>query len=580
LSRGQERTRLRYAVDESPPHLLAAGLGLQVVILIIAGIVLTPTIVLRAAGDPEGFLPWVVFMGLVVCGITTMVQARPIGRFGAGYVLFMGTSGAFIAVSIDAVRLGGMPLLATVIVASSLIQFLFSYRLSALRTVITPTVGGTMIMLIAVTVFPVAFRLINETPPDVPAGSLIGPLTAIVTFVVILGISLFAKGATRLWGPIVGVGVGSVWAYVGGAFDLTAVFDASWFGLPSGRWPGLDLNFGTEFWWLLILFSIVTIVGAIETYGDGVAIQRLSKRTQDPIDFRPVQGAVNADGLGNLLSGLAGTLPNTTYSTSLSVVDLTGVAARQVGLYGGLFMILIGFSPKVSTILMLIPSPIAGAYIIVLLVLLFMHGLRMVTEDGLSYENGMIVCIAFWLGVGFQNQQIFPEFLPFWSRGLLDNGMAAGGILAILLSMLVNVRRGKSSRIEVPARIDSIQVVHGFLARIGKAAGWDRSAMVRLDLACEEALLYLIVAPAGGAASHERNVRLSVTGDVRSIELEFVSGGAGMNLENAARKIDRDAPPTEQEVGLRVLQGLADDVRHDQFYGVDVLIVRLDSRPL
>ena len=71
---------LRYAVDESPPHLLAAGLGLQVVVLIIAGIVITPTVVLRAAGDPGGFLPWAVFAGLLVSGITTMIQARPLAH--------------------------------------------------------------------------------------------------------------------------------------------------------------------------------------------------------------------------------------------------------------------------------------------------------------------------------------------------------------------------------------------------------------------------------------------------------------------------------------------------------------------
>ena len=169
-----------------------------------------------------------------------------------------------------------------------------------------------MIMLIAVTVFPIAFKLINETPAGVPAGSPAGPLTAMVTFAVILGISLFAKGVMRLWGPIVGVVVGSVIAYAGGTFDFTPVADAAWIGLPEVGWPGLDLTFGVDFWWLLIPFCIVTIVGAIETYGDGVAIQRLSKRTRDPIDFRTVQGAVNADGLGNLLSGLAGTLPNTT----------------------------------------------------------------------------------------------------------------------------------------------------------------------------------------------------------------------------------------------------------------------------
>ena len=37
-----------------------------------------------------------------------MLQARPLGRFGAGYVLFMGTSGAFIAISIEVVEAGGL----------------------------------------------------------------------------------------------------------------------------------------------------------------------------------------------------------------------------------------------------------------------------------------------------------------------------------------------------------------------------------------------------------------------------------------------------------------------------------------
>ena len=43
--------------------------------------------------------------------------------------------------------------------------------------------------------------------------------------------------------------------------------------------------------------------GAIETVGDGVAIQRVSLRQQRATDFRVVQGALNADGMGNLLSG-------------------------------------------------------------------------------------------------------------------------------------------------------------------------------------------------------------------------------------------------------------------------------------
>ncbi|MCE2453090.1 MAG: hypothetical protein J4F48_09710, partial [Nitrospinae bacterium] len=100
-------TDIRYEADEKPPPLLAFGLGLQLAVLCVGGIVFTPFIVVRAAGGTEDYLSWAVFAALAVCGSTTMLQAFRVGRFGAGYVLIMGTSGAFIAVCIAALAKGG-----------------------------------------------------------------------------------------------------------------------------------------------------------------------------------------------------------------------------------------------------------------------------------------------------------------------------------------------------------------------------------------------------------------------------------------------------------------------------------------
>lgn len=36
--------------------------------------------------------------------------------------------------------------------------------------------------------------------------------------------------------------------------------------------------------------------------------------------------------LALILAGLAGTIPNTTYSGNIAIVELTGVASRQVGI--------------------------------------------------------------------------------------------------------------------------------------------------------------------------------------------------------------------------------------------------------
>ena len=98
---------------------LSFGLGFQYAALIVGGIVLTPTIIVRAAGESETFLVWAVFAALAVSGFTTIVQAFRIGRIGAGYPLLMGASGAFIAVCVAALEQGGPALLATLVALSS-----------------------------------------------------------------------------------------------------------------------------------------------------------------------------------------------------------------------------------------------------------------------------------------------------------------------------------------------------------------------------------------------------------------------------------------------------------------------------
>ena len=94
-----------------------------------------------------------------------------------------------------------------------------------------------------------------------------------------------------------------------------------------------------------------------------------------------MQGAVTADGVGNLLSGLAATVPNTTYSSSVSITAITGVAARTVGVYIGVAFIVLAFLPKFMALILAIPGPVVGAYTIVLMATLFVLGMRVVSAD-------------------------------------------------------------------------------------------------------------------------------------------------------------------------------------------------------
>ena len=211
--------------------------------------------------------------------------------------------------------------------ASSLFQFLLAAKLSLFRRLLTPTVAGTVVMLIAVTVMPLVFDMVAASPEGSSSWS--APASALAAMGVIIVIALTATRSMRLWAPVIGIAAGSVVAALFGLYDTDQLVDAAWIGLPDGGWPGYDLSFGGDFWGLLPAFVFVTLIGAVETIGDSVAIQRVSWRLPRAVDYRAVQGAVAADGTGNLLSGIAGTMPNTTYSTSISITELTGVAARR-----------------------------------------------------------------------------------------------------------------------------------------------------------------------------------------------------------------------------------------------------------
>ena len=572
---------VRYEPHENPPPLIAAGAGIQAAMIIVAPVVLTVVIVARIAEQPESYLSWAVFAALLISGITTVLQAVRVGRVGAGHVLIMGTSGAFIAVCVTALVQGGPATMASLIIVSSLFQFALAARLSLLRRIFTPVVTGTVIMLIAVTVMPIVF----DTMVDVPEGAsgVAAPAAAVATLVTVAGLVLRGPSAWRLWSPLIGIVVGCSVAAAFGLYDVQFVLDAPWFGAPVGSWPGFDLTPGVEFWALLPAFVVVTLVGAIETVGDGVAIQRVSQRRPRATDFRVVQGALNADGVGNLLSGVAGTLPNTTYSSSVSLAEVTGIAARRVGIVIGVVFVAIAFFPKVSALLIAIPGPVAAAYITVLIGLLFVQGMKIIIQDGVDHRKAAIVGLAFWIGAGFQNQWIFPNLLgDGFLAVLLSNGMTAGAIVAISMMVFIEMTGPRRRRLEVLLDIQALPKMEEFLRGFASKRGWETDSTERLVLVGEETLSNLLTeAKEDDESSGDGEARRLIViarPEGRGAELEFISASGGQNLEDRLAYLGETPNISDgREMSFRLLRHYASSVRHQKYHGVDIVTVNVEG---
>ena len=567
------RSGLRYQPDERPAAAFAFGLGLQIAVLTLAAIILVPTIVMRAAGASEGYLSWAVFASVAICGVTTMLQSIRSGRVGAGHLVVMAASTAYISVCISAVSAGGPALLATLVVVSSLVPFVLSAKLSLFQRVLTPTVSGTVIMLIPVTVMPAVFELLGDVPEGSP--ELAAPLSAGLVVVVIAGIALKATGALRLWAPVIGVLVGTGVAALFGLYDVNRVAEAAWVGVPAGEWPGFGLDFGPSFWALLPSFLLVAAIATIRTISGAVAIQRVSWRRPRAVNFRAVQDAITVDGLGYLLSGFAATTPNTATTVGASVTELTGVAARSVGVAAGTIFVAVAFLPKVLALVLAIPGPVFAAYLGVLLATLFAIGLKMAVHEGLDYREGLMVGVAFWIGVGFQNDLVFPEQVAEFAGGLLRNGVTAGGLAVILMTLFVEMTKPRRSRIEEAFDLAVLPKIREFLAGFASRNGWDAAMAERLDAACEETLLTLV----RQENEEERRLRLVAYREGSGAVLEFVVASRDENVQDRLALLGDEAgeAPAEEEVSLRLLRRFASSVRHRQYRGMDVVTVRVEA---
>ncbi len=281
--------------------------------------------------------------------------------------------------------------------------------------------------------------------------------------------------------------------------------------------------------------------------------------------------------MGNLLSGLAGTLPNTTYSTSISLAEVTGIGARRVGVAIGVIFLLVAFLPKFTALLIAIPSPVA-AYLVLLVGILFVQGMKIVIQEGVDHRKAVVVGLSFWIGTAFQNGWVFPDLLGDGFLGvLLGNDMTSGAIVAVILMTLLELTGPRRRRLEVSLDPEALPNLTEFLRAFASRSGWNRPSTERLVLVAEETLMSLLAEDEDDPVE-ERPRRLIVTArkTMGGAELEFVSAGEEANLEDRLSYLGESPDiPDGRDISFRLLRHYASSVRHQKYHGVDIVTVNV-----
>ncbi|QUY40445.1 uracil-xanthine permease family protein [Acaryochloris marina] len=358
-------------------------LGAQMLFIAFGALVLVPIL---AGLDPN--------VALFTAGIGTLVfQLITKGKVPA----FLASSFAFIAPITAGIQQFGLAATMSGLAAAGLLYMLLSLLVlwrgpDPILKVLPPIVTGPVIMVIGLSLAPIAIQMASEAGSNYGVGTA-QFLAALALFTTIVA-ALLARGTFQLVPILMGISVGYVGALLLGIVDFAPVLAAPWFMLPHFTSPTLH-------WPAIAFFIPVAIAPAIEHIGDILVI---SSVTGDPLLRDPgLHRTLLGDGVATSIAAMLGGPPNTTYSEVTGAVALTRAFNPGIMTWAALIAVMLSFSGKLGALLRTIPPPVMGGVLVVLFGTIVVVGINSLVQSGsnlLQSRNMIIVGVILVLGAG------------------------------------------------------------------------------------------------------------------------------------------------------------------------------------
>ncbi|WP_425155624.1 hypothetical protein [Candidatus Palauibacter sp.] len=243
----------------------------------------------------------------------------------------------------------------------------------------------------------------------------------------------------------------------------------------------------------------------------------------------------------------------------------------------GIIFIGLAFLPKFVSAVLAIPGPVVAAYLVVILSLIFVFGMKILLQEGLDHRMGLVVGVAFWIGTAFQLDWIYPEYFQGAWEELLGNGMTVGGFTVILLTLFMEATGGRPARLKTRLTAETWPEIDAFLTKFAERRRWGEQMELRLRAVGEETLQILTRGKGCDPVAEAevgRRLLLIVRPDGDAADLEFI---ATTDEDQLAMLSEAAASlPVEAETPLRLLRHYASSIRHQQYHDIDILTIRVE----
>ncbi len=265
------------------------------------------------------------------------------------------------------------------------------------------------------------------------------PMYALVAFIVILiiiGISVFAKGFLNLMPILIALVVGYILCIPLGILDTTkwgdAFSSASFLSFTDRHildqlleLPKFDLD-------AILAIAPISLVTIIEHVGDITTNSAVVGK--DFIADPGVHRTLIGDGLATAMAGLFGGPANTTYGENTGVLAVTKNYDPSCLRIAAIFAVVLGVFGKLGTVIQQVPGPVSGGISIVLFGMISSVGVRILINNKVDLSNSrnlMISSLILVLGIGV-DKIVIPN-----TDDLSISGLAIAAILGIIFAAVL-----------------------------------------------------------------------------------------------------------------------------------------------
>ncbi|MBE4575298.1 xanthine permease XanP [Vibrio navarrensis] len=436
---------LVYQLNDRPPLPQTLFAALQHLLAMFVAVITPSLIICQALGVSAEQTNTIISMSLFASGLSSFIQIRTFGPIGSGLLSVQGTSFNFLGPIIAAglsLKAGGanvetmMAAIFGTILVASFAEILLSRVLEYARRVITPLVSGIVVTLIGLTLIQVGLVSMGGGYAALGDGTF-GSLDKLALAGTVLGLIVLLNRAKnpyiRVASIVIAMFVGYLMAYVMGMVNIHQQAETDLIALP------IPMQFGLSFdWSLFIPLVLIFFITALEAIGDITATSEVSgEPVKGPVYMKRIKGGVLADGLNSALAAVFNSFPNSTFSQNNGVILLTGVASRYVGYFIAGMLVLLGLFPGVASFVQLIPEPVLGGATIVMFGTIAAAGVRIISRVDLDRRAILIMALSFSMGLGIAQKPEILQFMPDFIKSIFSSGVAAGGITAIVLNLLL-----------------------------------------------------------------------------------------------------------------------------------------------